>query len=68
MCPPVRQGKRCVEIEETAKISEDMCIGCGACVKACPFGAIQIVRLPADLGGDILHRYGDNGFRLYRLQ
>lgn len=35
-CPVVKMGKLCIEVEPTskyAKISEELCIGCGICVK-----------------------------------
>lgn len=35
-CPVVRVGKMCIEVtpnDTIAKISEEMCIGCGICVK-----------------------------------
>jgi ATP-binding cassette subfamily E protein 1 len=35
-CPVVRMGKLCIEVISTdkiAKISEELCIGCGICVK-----------------------------------
>ncbi len=35
-CPVVRIGKLCIEVEPTSKISwisEELCIGCGICVK-----------------------------------
>lgn len=66
-CPVESQGKQCIDIEQVAKISEDMCIGCGLCVKACPFNAIQIVNLPTELDSNIIHRYGENHFRLYHI-
>ena len=50
-----------------AKIIESMCIGCNQCVSACPFNAIKIVNIPKENPRDIIHRYGENGFRLYRL-
>lgn len=66
-CPPQTAGKVCIEIENIAKISEAICIGCSMCVKMCPFGAIQIVNLPSELPEHIIHRYGENSFRLYKM-
>lgn len=69
-CPVVRGGSMCIEVRKESKlaiISEDMCIGCGICVKTCPFGAVRIVNLPAGLEKDVVHRYGQNGFILHRL-
>ncbi|MFQ5962522.1 MAG: ATP-binding cassette domain-containing protein, partial [Candidatus Methylomirabilales bacterium] len=37
------------------------------CVNKCPFDAIRIVNLPDELGQDMVHRYGRNRFRLFRL-
>jgi ATP-binding cassette subfamily E protein 1 len=48
-------------------ISEELCEGCGICIKKCPFGAINIVGLPKELGGKETHRYGVNRFVLYGL-
>jgi len=69
-CPPNLMGKKCVEVTKTskaAKISEELCIGCGMCVKVCPFGAIQIVKLPSELEENLVYTYGENCFRLYKL-
>lgn len=37
-CPVVRMGKLCIEVsvnDKIATISEELCIGCGICVKVC---------------------------------
>lgn len=52
MCPVVKIGKLCVEATPNSKlawISEELCIGCGICVKKCPFEAIMIINLPKNL-------------------
>jgi ATP-binding cassette, sub-family E, member 1 len=69
-CPVVKVGKLCVEVTPTSKISwisEELCIGCGICVKKCPFDAIQIINLPSNLENQTTHRYGPNSFKLHRL-
>mmetsp|Transcript_74826 Transcript_74826/g.173389 ORF Transcript_74826/g.173389 Transcript_74826/m.173389 type:complete len:612 (-) Transcript_74826:202-2037(-) len=69
-CPVVRTGKLCVEVTKDSKIcwiSEPLCIGCGICVKKCPFEAITIINLPKNLAKDTTHRYGANTFKLHRL-
>ncbi|KAF9617370.1 hypothetical protein IFM89_036291 [Coptis chinensis] len=69
-CPVVRTGKQCIEVtpkSTVAYISESMCVGCGICVKKCPFNAIQIINLPRELDKETTHRYGTNTFKLHRL-
>lgn len=69
-CPVVRQGKLCIEVVSTSKlafISETLCIGCGICVKKCPFEAVQIINLPSNLESATTHRYSTNSFKLHRL-
>lgn len=48
-------------------IFEDLCSGCGICIRRCPFKAISIVNLPSELEGECSHRFGQNMFRIYRL-
>lgn len=69
-CPVVRIGKLCIDVKPTDKISwisEELCVGCGICVKKCPFEAIQIINLPKNLENETTHRYGPNSFKLHRL-
>jgi ATP-binding cassette, sub-family E, member 1 len=70
-CPPVRSGvvDTIKMSAETGKpvVSEELCIGCGICVNKCPFDALRIIGLPEQLSGDLVHQYGKNGFRLFRL-
>jgi ATP-binding cassette subfamily E protein 1 len=69
-CPVNKMGSDCIILnEETAKaqIDENICNGCGICVKVCPFDAITIVNLAEELKTDKIHQYGQNSFRLYRI-
>ena len=69
-CPVNKSGAECVTINEESKkaqIDEDICNGCGICVKVCPFDAITIVNLASELATDKIHQYGANSFRLYKL-
>ncbi|KAG7662985.1 RLI1 [[Candida] subhashii] len=69
-CPVNKTGKLCIEVTPTSKIafiSEILCIGCGICVKKCPFDAITIINLPTNLEGETTHRYSANSFKLHRL-
>ncbi len=72
VCPINKSGRGiAIKAEKERKgkpvIFEDICIGCGLCVKACPFDAIYIVNLPSELEEEAIHRYDINGFKLYRL-
>ncbi len=69
-CPVNKSGADCIVLNEETKkaqIDEDICNGCGICVKVCPFEAITIVNLATELATDKIHQYGQNSFRLYKL-
>ena len=69
-CPVNKTGKVCIEVSPISTIcfiSENLCIGCGMCVKRCPFDAIKIINLPKGLTNEVTHRYGPNSFKLHRL-
>ena len=69
-CPVNKSGAECIILNEETKkaqIDENICNGCGICVKVCPFEAITIVNLASELATDKIHQYGPNSFRLYRL-
>ena len=68
-CPVNINGQECIVLGENklSVISETLCIGCGICVKVCPFDAIDILNLTEELKSDKIHQYGINSFRLFRI-
>jgi len=69
-CPVNKSGADCIVLNEETKkaqIDEDICNGCGICVKVCPFDAITIINLASELATDKVHQYGQNSFRLFKL-
>ena len=68
-CPVNINGQECIVLGENklSVISESLCIGCGICVKVCPFDAIDILNLSEELKSDKIHQYGINSFRLFRI-
>lgn len=68
-CPLVRTGVECIVFGEKGKpvISEVLCHGCGICVNKCQFEAIKIIGLSDELSSEMVHQYGENSFRLYRI-
>jgi ATP-binding cassette subfamily E protein 1 len=69
ICPINRKGDDCIIKTDDRKIGIDeaLCIGCDICVKKCPFAAISVINLPAELQKTPIHQYGHNGFHLYNL-
>ena len=68
-CPVNINGQECITLPQSkiALISEELCIGCGICIKVCPFDAIDILNLSEELKTDKIHQYGVNSFRLFRI-
>lgn len=67
-CPPVRSNIEAIQFEkEMPLIVESLCVGCGICVKKCPFKALAIVNLPDELEEECSYRFGPNAFKLFRL-
>jgi ATP-binding cassette subfamily E protein 1 len=69
-CPEVLNRRYAIKFiagQEKPIIDENLCTGCGICIKKCPFDAISIVKLPQELDGECIHSYGVNEFKLFRL-
>ena len=69
-CPVNKTEKICIQVTPQSKIvdiSEVLCVGCGICVKKCPFQAIKIINIPKNMAKLTTHRFGKNAFKLHRL-
>jgi len=67
-CPPVRSNIEAIRFEnERPIVAEPLCVGCGICVRKCPFKALSIINLPDELEEECTHRFGPNTFKLFRL-
>jgi ATP-binding cassette subfamily E protein 1 len=67
-CPQVRSKIEAIRFEnERPIVAEPLCVGCGICVRKCPFKALSIINLPDELEEECTHRFGPNAFKLFRL-
>ncbi|MCL4325791.1 MAG: ribosome biogenesis/translation initiation ATPase RLI [Candidatus Thermoplasmatota archaeon] len=68
-CPIQRDNVPVIEFnsEGWPNISETLCVGCGICIHKCPFKAINIINLAEEYQEEVVHQYGENKFRLFRL-
>ena len=67
-CPKVRSNVEAIVFEgDKPRVVESLCVGCGICVKKCPFKALTIVNIPDELEAECSHRFGPNAFKLFRL-
>ncbi|MHA2365295.1 MAG: ribosome biogenesis/translation initiation ATPase RLI [Candidatus Hodarchaeales archaeon] len=71
-CPIERSGTQLFVFnpekeKEVPLLIEELCTGCGICIKKCPYGVIQIINTPEKLDRDLTHRFGENSFALFRL-
>ena len=67
-CPVNMVGKDCMYFEgEKLLINEDLCTGCGICVKFDNYNSIKIINLIDEKNKKVIHQYGTNGFRIFDL-
>jgi len=68
--PSNRAGKECIVKSQDGKVevNEDVLTDADLiAANKCPFDALILVNLPAELDKDPIHRYGNNKFSLYNL-
>ena len=68
--PSNRAGKEAIVKDSDGKVrvNESMISDADRiAANKCPFGALQMVKLPEELNEDPIHRYLPNGFSLYKL-
>ncbi|MGM5484729.1 MAG: ribosome biogenesis/translation initiation ATPase RLI [Nanobdellota archaeon] len=68
--PSNRMGKDAIVKSDDGKVevNEDVITDADRiAANKCPFGALEMIRLPEELDKDPVHRFGKNGFALYNL-
>jgi ATP-binding cassette subfamily E protein 1 len=68
-CPINRTGSECIVLKDAGFpfLTENLCTGCGICVRKCPFHCYQIVNVPDMLKDEMTNRYSPDGFALFRM-
>ncbi|MHA1585442.1 MAG: ribosome biogenesis/translation initiation ATPase RLI [Promethearchaeota archaeon] len=68
-CPANRTGSETIVLGDDGypHLNPLMCSGCGICVKKCPFHCYKIINVPERLDSEVSHKYGLDGFVLFRM-
>ncbi|NYZ75135.1 ribosome biogenesis/translation initiation ATPase RLI [Candidatus Micrarchaeota archaeon] len=66
ICPGVKMREEVIVVgpDGFPVIDEELCTGCGLCVKRCPVSCIKVINLPGESGKPTF-QYGPNTFRLH---
>lgn len=68
--PSNRAGKEAIvkDVDGKVKVNENVITDADKiAANKCPFGALQMIKLPEELNQEPIHRYPPNGFALYKL-
>lgn len=68
--PSNRAGKEAIvkDVDGKVRVNENVITDADKiAANKCPFGALQMIKLPEELGQEPIHRYPPNGFALYKL-
>ena len=68
-CPVNKSGAECMSLDSNNKllIDELLCTGCSICTKFVRNEEIKIINLPDSNQKNVIHQYGENGFRIFDL-
>ena len=68
--PSNRAGKEAIvkDVDGKVRVNENVITDADKiAANKCPFGALQMIKLPEELNQEPIHRYPPNGFALYKL-